>query len=596
MGRGFGRCAVAIVIAGWAGMASGTEVRLTVSGAGQGLEGDLRAASLVVSTAEDEKANPQDLLSAARADYARLVGVLYGAGYYSPVVHIIVDGAEAAVIPPYGAPARIDTIALSVTTGPRFAFSRARLAPLAPGTELPEAFAAGKTAESGVIVDAVTAGIDGWRAQGHAKAAPAGQSLVADHATNTLDADIRLAPGPRLTFGRLTLSGTTRMREERVRAIAGLPSGETFSPDALERSATRLRRSGVFRSVTLNEAATPGPDGTLDIEAALVDDKKRRLGVGAELSSLEGLRLSTFWLHRNLMRGGERLRIDAEAGGIGGESGGTDYRLGANITRPATFGPDTSLSVFGNLEELDEPEYFEHKFEFGFGLSRQISDDLTVGAGVTYRYSEVEDALGDRSFNHITFPLFATRDKRDDRLNASNGTYVHLAATPFVGIDNSTSGAQIVADTRVYRGFGADDRTVLAARVQLGSVVGASTGEVPPDILFFSGGGGTVRGQPYQSLGVDLPSGDTIGGRGFLGLSTELRVGVTESIGVVGFADAGYVGPDSWPGGSGDWHTGAGLGLRYDTGIGPIRFDIAAPVSGSTGDGVQFYIGIGQAF
>ncbi|MCE8438666.1 BamA/TamA family outer membrane protein, partial [Rhodovulum sulfidophilum] len=114
-------------------------------------------------------------------------------------------------------------------------------------------------------------------------------------------------------------------------------------------------------------------------------------------------------------------------------------------------------------------------------------------------------------------------------------------------------------------------------------------------LLFFSGGGGTVRGQPYQSLAVDLPNGDRIGGRSFIGLSGEARVGVTRAIQMVAFYDAGFVGPDSWVS-DGDWQSGAGLGLRYDTGIGPIRFDVAAPVDGDTGDGVQFYIGIGQAF
>jgi translocation and assembly module TamA len=45
-----------------------------------------------------------------------------------------------------------------------------------------------------------------------------------------------------------------------------------------------------------------------------------------------------------------------------------------------------------------------------------------------------------------------------------------------------------------------------------------------------------------------------------------------------------------------EWHSGAGIGLRYDTAIGPIRLDVAVPVSGRTGDGVQLYVGIGQAF
>lgn len=71
---------------------------------------------------------------------------------------------------------------------------------------------------------------------------------------------------------------------------------------------------------------------------------------------------------------------------------------------------------------------------------------------------------------------------------------------------------------------------------------------------------------------------------------------MTDSIGVVAFYDAGYIGAESFYDGSGEWHSGAGLGVRYQTGIGPIRFDIATPVGGETSDGIQIYIGIGQAF
>ncbi|NBV60966.1 MAG: hypothetical protein EBR73_07800, partial [Rhodobacteraceae bacterium] len=58
----------------------------------------------------------------------------------------------------------------------------------------------------------------------------------------------------------------------------------------------------------------------------------------------------------------------------------------------------------------------------------------------------------------------------------------------------------------------------------------------------------------------------------------------------------GFVGAGEWGAGGGQWHAGAGLGLRYDTSLGPIRLDLAGPVRGTTGDGLQFYIGIGQAF
>jgi translocation and assembly module TamA len=137
----------------------------------------------------------------------------------------------------------------------------------------------------------------------------------------------------------------------------------------------------------------------------------------------------------------------------------------------------------------------------------------------------------------------------------------------------------------------------LAFRGLAGSLVGPSIATAPADFLFFSGGSGTVRGQEYQSLGVDLSPGVTIGGRSFLGLSGEVRVQARRKLSVVGFYDAGYIGSESFVDGSGEWHSGVGAGLRYDTGIGPIRFDLAIPVSGP-GDntGLEVYIGIGQAF
>lgn len=570
------------------------EVHLDAAGADSGLQDDLRTSSLTVSAAQDPTSTPQDLLAAARADYARLIGILYGQGYYSPVIHITVDGREAASVTPFSAPASIKKLVLQVAPGPRFVFGRARVAPLAAGTQLPEGFASGQVAQSTLIKDAATAGVTGWRDAGYAKANVAGQRIVADHRAQVLNADISLYPGPKLTFGALLIDGKTRVRPARVHAIAGLPSGEVFSPDEVQRAANRLRKSGAFRSVSLSEAETANPNGSLDITAALVDEKKRRLGAGIELSSTEGLKLSGYWLHRNLLRGAERLRLDAEVGGIGGDSGGIDYKLGASLTRPATFTASTTLVLSAALEQLDEPDYFEQNIRLGATLNREINDQITVGAGIGYRYSDVRDDLGENVFNHLTFPITGTMDKRDNTLNPAGGYYVDLTVEPFIGLDSSESGARLFAQTRAY--FSLNKRFVLAGRVQFGSVLGAGSDEVPPDMLFFSGGGGTVRGQPYQSLGVDQGGGDTVGGRGFMGLSAEMRIGLNDKIGIVGFADAGYISADSTPWQGGEWQSGAGLGLRYNTGIGPIRLDVAAPVGGNTGDGMQFYIGIGQAF
>ena len=72
---------------------------------------------------------------------------------------------------------------------------------------------------------------------------------------------------------------------------------------------------------------------------------------------------------------------------------------------------------------------------------------------------------------------------------------------------------------------------------------------------------------------------------------------ITDKISAVGFFDIAAVGDNFMIEGGSPNHSGAGLGVRYDLGgFGPIRLDLAMPVGGDTGDGLQFYIGIGQAF
>ncbi|SHL75662.1 autotransporter secretion outer membrane protein TamA [Roseovarius litoreus] len=574
-----------------------TELTLQAPGAPEKLTEQLTAASLVLAAARrDDAPTPQDLLAAARADYARMVGVLYGAGLYGGDVKISVDGREAAEIDPLSRIDRIERITITVLAGPKFTFSQASVTPLAPGTALPEGFAVGKTAEVGMIEAATTAGINGWREAGHAKADLESQTIYANHDIAMLAADIRLRPGPRLRFGDLLVTETGRVRPDRIREIAGLPTGEVYTPEEVREAADRLRRTGAFRSVALQEAEEIGPGNTLDIEAQVADERPRRIGVGAELSSLEGITLSGFWLHRNLFGGAERFRVEAELGGIGGESGGMDYSLSARLDRPATFTRDTGLFLGFSLAEQDEPDYRERSAQIGAGLTHLFSDELSGEAAIGYRYSEVDDDLGSRTLEHVLFPLRATWDTRDDPLNAKDGAFVDVHVTPFAGVNGSASGTRLYTDARGFLGFGENDRFVLAGRAQIGSVSGAAATEVPPAMLFYSGGAGTVRGQPYQSLSVDLGAGRSIGGRSFLALSGELRAEMRYGVSLVGFYDLGFVGADSWGSENGDWHSGAGLGLRYDTGIGPIRLDVATALDNKDSGGIEVYIGIGQAF
>ncbi|MGJ8610679.1 MAG: autotransporter assembly complex protein TamA [Octadecabacter sp.] len=575
--------------------AAAQDVRLDAPQADEDLQTALSAASLSLDLLRDGADAPQDYVAAARADYRRLLTGLYSQGYYGGTISILVDGVEASSIDPLIPRRSVNTVVLSVTPGPQFTFGRADIEPLARGTELPEAFSTGQSAQSDVIGDAASAAVSGWRNAGRPLARTDGQTITANHPDGQLDVSIIVAPGPELTFGTVTVTGNENVRTERVMAIAGIPNG-TFDPDMISRAETNLRRTGAFSSASVIEAEAAAGT-TLPLTIAVVEQTPRRVGAGIEYSTVSGLTLSGYWLHRNLLGGAERFRVDGEIGGLTGETGGIDYSLGATFLRPATFSQNNDFYANALIEQLDEPSYFERNATVEAGIVRRIRDDVIIEYGVGFTVGEIEDDLGSRDYSLFYLPLEGTIDRRNDALDATSGYYTNLSISPFLGLNGQDSGARIFGDGRVYRSFGQDDRFTFAARAQFGSILGADAADVPASYLFYSGGGGTVRGQPYQSLAVDLGGGDEIGGTSFFGVQLEARVGVTDKIGVVGFYDTGFVGADALPFDNGEWHAGAGLGVRYDTGIGPIRLDVATPTSGdSAGQSVEVYIGIGQAF
>lgn len=596
---GMGRlCALALVLAATSADAL-EKVEFLVASDDNSLTRALQSASIILGSERDGRTEAQDILSDGRAEYAALLNALYARGHYSAVIHVYADGREVASIPPLDSPPRIDYVKVTVDPGPHFSLSRATVRPLAYGSDLPEGFRLGASAESGVIIAAAGAAVDGWRALGNAKARIAGQSIVADHDRATLSADIQVDPGPVLRFGALTIEGQERMRERRIRKIAGLPVGERFDPEELDRAGDRLRRTGVFKSVSLIEDENITRPDLLGITAKVVEQKPRRYSFGAEVASLDGLMLSGSWLHRNLFGGAERLELSGEVANIGSGTSGVDYVLGAKLDRPATFSADTNLGLAFEIGHLDEADFDADIATASVTLSHVFSDSLTGRAGLSYGYADITDQVGNFTYRNLALPLGLTWDRRDNKTDAKRGFYIDAELKPFQGFGITDNGVRAKLDLRGYRALGAEQRLVLAARIQAGAIYGSSLLGTPRDDLFYSGGAGTVRGQPYQSLGIPLLRGGTktsIGASHFLGASLEARVKATESLGVVGFVDIGRIDVADFFSDMGDWHAGAGLGIRYATGVGPLRLDIAAPVGGRTGDGVQIYLGLGQAF
>jgi len=580
-----------------------------------------RKASALYAGRKKAVAGSGGVLARARGDYARILAAFYAAGRYGPLISITVNGQEAANIP-YGAELPADSkIVIRVKGGQVYHFHDAAVKTEGAADKADAAAVAarlradakktgyikGATAESGKVFSMEDQAIQEWRGRGYAKAGIADRQVAADHAAAAADAQITAAPGRKAWFGPLSVknvSAKPRMNSHYVAWLTGLHEGELYSPQALATANARLSKLDAFRSANLEEADKIGVEGRLPMTLTLQEKPLHRIGGGVSYSTIDGGGVSGYWMHRNLWGHGEKLRLDAGISNIMGSrnSSSTDpsdytYSVGGSFIRPGIITPDTDYvaSLNGQREVLDNYTTKNGSFSNGFNhkFSNTLSGYLYANAA---RIQVDDDTWGRRNFTILGLQSGLTFDNRDNAADARRGFYGELMEQPFYEAEYGNIANKITAEGRTYISMG-EHSPVLALRGKIGSITGAPISQLPSNMLFFIGGGGSVRGYAYRSIGIYKKNGDVIGGRSMAEGSAELRTMVSNSFGVVAFADAGLVGQDSTPDFDQDAKLGAGLGLRYKTGMGALRLDVAMPLNREKGDSrYGLYIGIGQAF
>ena len=299
-----------------------------------------------------------------------------------------------------------------------------------------------------------------------------------------------------------------------------------------------------------------------------------------------------FWRQGNLFGQAESLDLSLA---------GTELRQAANadFAKPNFLLYNQTLRLGIELSAQDD-DAFDGKSLIGtIGLERQLTEQLLVSFAAQPEFSRIDDnESGESSYVGIGFPAVVERDDRDDALDATKGSLLSFSLTPNFGeLDGFTT--FLIAETNgaLYWTPFASDRLTLAARGRLGVIFGESRQDLPANKRYYSGGGGSIRGYEFQTVGPLDASQDPLGGRSVLETGIEARIRIGESFGVVPFLEGGtaYSGQFLDSGESLRW--AAGLGLRYYTAVGPLRFDIAFPLNDRPRDeDFEFYVSIGQAF
>lgn len=609
-------------------------VTFEVAGEDKDLTQALRDASETYKLRQDPPPTGDALARRVDADLPHLVDALWGAGRYNARVDVTIAGAPLALggagiaaasraAETYRGKAAVP-IKVRAEPGPLFRLRDIRVVNAQTGAafrpeELPQrviALAPGDPARAADLRAAQARMIDHFRAQSRPLAKAKALSPVVDHPSAAMDVTFVLDPGPVAGIGEIAVSGTKTVDPAVVRSFIYLEPGDPYSPKALADTRKSVSEIEALGSVRIREADALDAEDGLPIFVDVTERAPRLVGFSARYSTLDGPALRTYFAHRNLFGGAERLRLEADvflAPRINGtkikgiddlEPSDIGYRFSASFLKPALGGTRNDLLVDGVVAR----ERFGNNRIGGYtsrsatataAIRHRFTDTISVQAGVEVEKGQSSDVLGKVDYFIAGTPVSAKYDSTDSLLDPTRGIRATASVTPYPSFLGSTvSFVQSRATASTYFALDESARTVLAGRVGFGSITGADLPDIPSNRRFYAGGGGSVRGFDFRSLSPRGPFNQVIGGRSLIEGSVEARIKVTDTIGVVPFVDAGNAFLSSVP----DFKTervrvSTGLGLRYYTGIGPIRLDVAVPVDRKRGESrYGVYVSIGQAF
>jgi len=407
--------------------------------------------------------------------------------------------------------------------------------------------------------------------------------------------------GSQAYLGSISISGLETVREKVITREILIHPGDSLNMELLRQSITGIYGLGLFQDVRFGYQPQEGDSSVVNLEITVSESHYRRVDLGAGYVSPSAVVGSVSWLHPNIMGNNQRLTIEMFFMKYFGSREGRMLQPEISYEEPWFLSTRWKWQLKLGYLHLYTPGIRHRSYSITSTFARDITEYLKFSAGYGLEYEKYNEWMDGsfttsdwRTTSSITSTLI--HDTRDPVLDPLRGHWImgegKLSGGPLGGSDYySTSG-----EARLF--FPMSNEFILAGRLRLGgSFPYGDDTTVPPDDRFFLGGGTTVRGYPFNSLGPKDDDGNPIGGRLEILGNFELRSRIAGNLGVVLFADAG-----------GLWNSftevnfntagfGTGIGLRYHTVFGPIRLDYGfAPTWRNSLKRGKIYIGIGHVF
>ncbi len=552
------------------------------------LDGALEDASQLEGLSDKPPDSDAALRSRAADDRERFNAVARAYGYYDNTVDIAIDSKASPV-----------KITVTVVSGPQYLLGSVTVVGV-DGKMLPAGVPSITTTSLGLDpgtpaysapVAAANARIErAFRAKAYPFASVKSRKVTIDHGTHVMTVVYYLDPGPTAAFGQTSIKGLEDVHEDYVRRHLGWTAGESYNVDKVEKTRDQLIASNLFSTVAINTEKGPNPDIT-PMEVDLTERLPRSIAAGASYASTEGVAFNASWEHRNLFGEAESLKFSIVAGQ-------EDKAVTAEFRKPDIFGVGWDFLSTATVGKEDANAYASEGYKWFNGFEYKLVQNVVIGAGLSFEHATISDFELRQHYTLIGIPFYLKHDGSDDLLNPTTGDREAFTITPYT--DPGRTSLSFITGRlsgSYYHRLGSSDRYVIAVLGALGATAGVSLDAMPKDKRYYAGGGGSVRGYGFQRAGpIDIH--DTpAGGLSSAEASLEFRYKLTETIGIVPFLDAGNVYDTNFPDLGKRVFLGAGIGARYYTGLGPLRFDVAAPLHRRSGDRpFQIYVSLGQAF